>query len=263
MCFVAPKNREPKNRQLKSLQTIQDWVTLSASSPSVIIMDPMTGAVGLAAVQEAKDHQTQVYLQLAPGESRILRTLSEHPVNVRVWEDLVPAGDPIELEGDWKIEFHKGGPTLPETISTRKLKSWTDLGGEETRSFSGTARYSVRFDAPGAITDSWRLDLGDCRHSASVTLNGKRVGSVITEPFQLELPAGTLKPTGNVLGIEVTNLAINRVADLDRRGVEWKYFHDINFVNIDYKPFDASQWPVSPSGLLQPVTLQRMQLANQ
>ncbi len=34
-----------------------------------------------------------------------------------------------------------------------------------------------------------------------------------------------------------------------------KAFHEINFVNIDYQPFDASVWPAHPSGLLGPVEL--------
>jgi hypothetical protein len=33
-------------------------------------------------------------------------------------------------------------------------------------------------------------------------------------------------------------------------------FEDINFVGIDYKPFDASGWPLTPSGLLGPVRLE-------
>jgi hypothetical protein len=59
----------------------------------------------------------------------------------------------------------------------------------------------------------------------------------------------------NMLTIEVTNLAANRIADLDRRGVNWKAFHEINFVNRDYKPFDASKWPLRDSGLIGPVQL--------
>ena len=55
--------------------------------------------------------------------------------------------------------------------------------------------------------------------------------------------------------IEVTHLAANRIADLDRRKVPWKRFHEINFVNIDYKDFDASAWPALDSGLLGPVSL--------
>jgi hypothetical protein len=37
--------------------------------------------------------------------------------------------------------------------------------------------------------------------------------------------------------------------------VPWKRFHEINFVNRDYKPFDASAWPPLPSGLLGPARL--------
>jgi hypothetical protein len=64
-----------------------------------------------------------------------------------------------------------------------------------------------------------------------------------------------LEPGRNVLEIEVTNVAANRIADLDRRHVSWKAFHEINFVNKNYKPFDASNWPVRDSGLLGPVKL--------
>ena len=64
-----------------------------------------------------------------------------------------------------------------------------------------------------------------------------------------------LKATGNVLSIEVTNLAANRIADMDRRKVEWKIFKNTNLVNIRYKPFDASGWPLMDSGLLGPVRL--------
>ena len=35
----------------------------------------------------------------------------------------------------------------------------------------------------------------------------------------------------------------------------WRRFNDINVVDIDYKPFDASAWPIADSGLLGPVTL--------
>ena len=85
-------------------------------------------------------------------------------------------------------------------------------------------------------------------------LNGRDLG-VLLEPF-FAVETGPLRTSGNVLEVEVTNLSANRVRDLDRRGVQWKIFRDINFVGIDYRPFDASGWPVRPSGLPGPVTLQ-------
>ncbi len=58
-----------------------------------------------------------------------------------------------------------------------------------------------------------------------------------------------------MLEVEVTNLAANRIRDLDQRGVKWKIMREINFVNINYQPFDASKWELAPSGLLGPVAL--------
>jgi len=42
---------------------------------------------------------------------------------------------------------------------------------------------------------------------------------------------------------------------MDRRGEVWKIFYNTNFVNINYRPFDASDWLLMPSGLLGPVRL--------
>ncbi|PHR86084.1 MAG: hypothetical protein COA80_19940, partial [Leeuwenhoekiella sp.] len=72
-------------------------------------------------------------------------------------------------------------------------------------------------------------------------------------PFRLRLH--DLKPKGNTLKIAVTNLGANRIRAKERRGEEWKNFYEINMVNKDYKPFDASVWELTPSGLLGPVTL--------
>ncbi|CAA9217154.1 MAG: GH106 [uncultured Chloroflexia bacterium] len=56
----------------------------------------------------------------------------------------------------------------------------------------------------------------------------------------------------NQLEIDVTNVMANRLADLDRRKVPWRKFF---LVNIQYQPFDASDWEPLPSGLLGPVQL--------
>ena len=88
---------------------------------------------------------------------------------------------------------------------------------------------------------------------ARVRVNGKDYGTLLTPPFRVVVD--NLKPTGNVLEVEVTSVAANRIRDLDQRKVEWKKFHEINFVNIFYKSFDASGWPLQPSGLLGPVQL--------
>ena len=90
--------------------------------------------------------------------------------------------------------------------------------------------------------------------SAAVTLNDKPVERLFSAPFEAAL-GSHLQPGRNTLVVEVTNLAANRIADLDRRSVQWKSFHEVNFVNKDYKSFDASKWPLRDSGLFGPVRL--------
>jgi hypothetical protein len=55
--------------------------------------------------------------------------------------------------------------------------------------------------------------------------------------------------------VEVTNLAANRIADMDRRHVDWKIFYNANVRITAGKPFDASDWPLRDSGLVGPVHL--------
>jgi hypothetical protein len=74
-------------------------------------------------------------------------------------------------------------------------------------------------------------------------------------PYQVEIPQEALQRK-NELTVKVTNVSANRIAQMDREGIVWKKFYDINIVDISYKPFDASSWAPVPSGLLGPVTLQ-------
>ena len=65
----------------------------------------------------------------------------------------------------------------------------------------------------------------------------------------------------NVLAVSVSNLAANRIRDLDRRGVAWKKFYNVNFparLPENRGPdglFTAAGWEPLDSGLLGPVTL--------
>jgi hypothetical protein len=98
------------------------------------------------------------------------------------------------------------------------------------------------------------LDLGEVADSADVRINGKSVARLWARPFTVVLK-NVLKSGENVVEIEITNVAANRIAHMDRSKQKWKIFKEINIVNRDYKPLDASTWPVRPAGLIGPVTL--------
>ena len=117
-----------------------------------------------------------------------------------------------------------------------------------------TDKGRLDFDLPELAEGELILDLGSVNETCRVKVNGRSLGSSFFPPHRFDV-SGRVKPGKNRLEVEVSNLAANRIADLDRRGVEWKRFHEINFVNVDYKPFDASGWKLQPSGLLGPVCL--------
>jgi hypothetical protein len=159
----------------------------------------------------------------------------------------------MELAGTWRVEFLAGGPELPAPYDIQHLESWTRAGDTNLQRFAGTALYTLLFDRPGPPVAGWQIDLGKVCQSARVRLNGRALGTLFTPPFRVVL--AELLPKSNRLEVEVSNVAANRIRDLDQRCVKWKNFRDINFVNVDYKPFDASHWPLTDSGLLGPVTL--------
>ena len=242
-------------------EPLEQWVPLATRAAAVALMDPMSGRMGLGAIRRPEDARTEVYLRLEPGESLILRTFSDKQPEAPAWVYLTPAGSPVELHGTWSVKFLRGGPELPQPFTTARLASWTELGDDEARRFAGTAVYSLEFDLPSDLhtpnaQSQILLDLGKVCHSARVRLNGRELGARFMPPYQVA--ASNLKPKGNRLEVEVTNLSANRIRDLDRRGVKWKSFYNINFVSINYQSFDASQWPLAESGLLGPVTMRVM-----
>jgi alpha-L-rhamnosidase len=246
-------------------QPVDGWVTFTAPIKSAVIMDPRyEDRTGVAAVREEPTNSTgtrreQVYLQLLPGESCILRTFADQQASGPAWTYYQSVAEPKIVTGDWQVRFLEGGPELPEPFDTHELASWTKLGDTNAERFAGTALYTVEFDLPagmaGKLPDEWILDLGRVCESARVRLNGHDVGALFSEPFQISL-GGLLQPGRNKLEIEVTNLAANRIRDLDRRKVNWKYFYDANVASHNGRGvLDASNWPIFDSGLIGPVQL--------
>jgi hypothetical protein len=233
---------------------VERWVALGSPARAVARLDPVAGTPGgLLPLRPGASGRPEVYLELGPGESAVLRSFAEAPAAAPPWPAFDPAGETVPLDGVWRVSFVEGGPALPAAFETRTLGSWTERGGEAER-FAGTARYAITFGAPPGRPDDWQLELGRVAETARVRLNGRDLGLLWTTPFRVRL-AGALRPGENRLEVDVSNLAANRVRDLDRRGERWKYFHDANVVGRDYKPLDASKWPVRNSGLLGPVVL--------
>ena len=234
------------------------WLPLSVNFNSAIILDPRyENRIGIAKVRRQNDN-SEIYLQLQPGESCIVKTFDHEKIDGREWVYSEPTGKPVELNGKWQVDFIQGAPKLPSSFTTEKLSSWTTLNDTLAESFAGTARYTLKFNMPDIDAKDWLLDLGKVCESATVRINGQEVGALWSFPFEISV-GKYLQKGENKLEISVTNLSANRLRDLDKRGVKWENFF---FVNIFYKKFDASQWSLMDSGLLGPVTLTPLKIKS-
>ena len=253
--FIRRKNPDGFHYFFSNLhpQELDGWVPLGVKAASAILFDPLTGKSGTVPLRH-EGGKTLVYLQLKSGESTILKTFSRKIAAGNEWVYYRAEGSPIELTGPWTLSFIEGEPKIEKQYSLDRLVSWTDLDSGEVDVFAGTGRYSLSFTLPDTAADGWMLDLGKVCESARLFLNGRSVGKLWSLPFCTQIDS-FLKPGLNRLDVEVTNTPANRIADFDRRHVEWKIFYDINVVNRSYKPLDASKWEPMPSGLIGPVTL--------
>lgn len=234
---------------------LDGWVTLTAPAASVEIFDPVSGRKGMAQTRTSANGETQVRLQLLPGESTMLKTFPKE-VSGESWAYVEAQGEPIVIDRGWNISFPKSEPAIEGTFATDTLTQWCALPDPNATINFGTGRYTVEFtvDDPN-VADEWLLDLGEVRESADVRINGSPAGKVWSVPFTLRV-GKYLHPGKNTLEIDVTNLQANRIADFERRGVNWRIFKDANIASVtNAKQFTFGDWPTIPSGLNSQVKL--------
>lgn len=218
-----------------------------------LLIDPSTGNIGRQPFLQGDD-ESKLRIQLASGESIFLLVTDKDPSHYSDWSYFVPKELPITLTDEWNLDFLDGGPELPVRTKLDKLANWTSLNNEMMNNFSGTALYSTSFVLNHLDADDYLLDLGIVNHSARVLLNGHDIGILWSPPFRIKV-GSYLRKGKNELVIEVSNLMANRIRYMDIEGIEWRNYHEINFVTSQYKPFEASDWEVMPSGLQGPVTI--------
>ena len=209
--------------------------------------NPMNGDIYPADVCDGKLH-----INLRSGESRILQTSStQSEASLSIQQK---AAESFEVKGPWSLSFIDECPRVEDTFLLDTLQTWETLSDSAAITM-GTGVYATTFKLSGAQAKKhWLIDLGDVRESARVYLNGQFIGCAWAVPFVLDCGNALQKGT-NQLRIEVTNLPANRIAHLDRQGIPWRKFNEINVVDINYKKTTYAHWSPVPSGLRSKVTL--------
>ncbi|MCD0455909.1 glycoside hydrolase [Chryseobacterium sp. LC2016-27] len=223
---------------------INQDIPLNFVGKQVALMNPENGDFGSAETQNKS-----VRIQLKSGESLIIKISENADSSIPKWKYIEKTDAPIILNQPWQLSFKEGGPELPKARILKKIQPWTNFTEDaSTQSFSGTGVYTTTFDLKKNKTDDHLLKFDKLYESAKVIVNGKEAGIVWSNPFEISV-GKYLKKGKNTIQIEVSNLMANRIRYMDKNKIEWRNYHEINFVNINYKPFDASNWNVQPSGL--------------
>lgn len=234
---------------------IDKWITFNTEAQQVMLMDPQTGSFGLGAC-EPNGPQTAVRLQLRAGETLFLQF--SHGADTdeqRHWSYCGKLQEEMLLNSNWSLSFKQGGPKLPHTQKLDRLLFWTDLPGDDYANFSGIGVYETEFSLDTLFAGHvYELVCHDLAESAKVFVNDREAGLIWSVPYRLAIDT-YLRKGVNKIRIEVANLMANRIRYMDRNHMEWRRYHEINFVNLDYKPFDASSWDIQPSGIAGSVTI--------
>ncbi len=247
--FIRRKNNDETYYYLvnHTAKNIDTYLALNAAG-KITLLDPQSGMIGAGAMQNGK-----VRVQIKSGEALFLNVAQNQPQNI-AWNYLNKAGSKINLNNPWALHFTAGGPALPADQKLDKLSSWTDLKDPRLAAFSGTGVYTSNFNLTAKNAREYVLNLNQVDESARVWINGQEVGLLWSIPFEARI-GKYLKKGNNTIKVEVVNLMANRIRDMDQKKIQWRNYHEINFVNINYKEFDASNWSVMPSGLIGPVTV--------
>ena len=237
---------------------IDQWIQVRSSGKEAVWFNPMNKQIGKAEIRNLTKDNAEVYVKLGIGETLILQWYPSEQ-NVEDYKFYEKTNDVMNIDGEWKINFVKGGPTLPKSYTTKKLESWTEHSNELKR-FSGTASYKTTFEKPNFKATAYMLDLGKVCESADVYLNGEKLATLVGPEFRLTIEADRLQDK-NDLEVQVTNLMANRIIDMDKKGINYKKFYNVNFAAYDRKDMDenglftAKNWKPLESGLIGPVKL--------
>ncbi|MBR1877609.1 MAG: glycosyl hydrolase family 2 [Paludibacteraceae bacterium] len=220
------------------------WIRPAVPFCSASLYDPMTGTRRPAVVCG-----DSLYLALRSGESVLLQLSGKKAKSPKQKATVATVSIPL-TDNEWTltpIDIHSFDTSLVHRTSvlrTSCLTYWSDLYPDAV----GTMAYETTVELPRQPREAV-LRLGDVRESAHVYVNGQDAGTVFAAPFEVDITPYLHKGT-NTLRIEVTSLAANYLAEMDRRGIVWRRFKDANIANLKGgKVSYYGNWDVMPSGL--------------
>lgn len=197
--------------------------SLRGTYPVVELWDAERGTIRRARRVRQVGGRTVVTFELPIAGSVFLvgRSASDAPVEPAMTETAATV-----VAGPWNVSFPKDfKPNALAKAGCEKLVfdsliDWAKHPADGVRHFSGTAVYAktLVLDATTrtalAAGSRLTLDLGDVRHFATVTVNGKTYPALWKPPYRVDITDALQPTSGDVqITIRVTNLWANKLID--------------------------------------------------
>ena len=113
------------------------------------------------------------------------------------------------IDTSWEINFESKN-IAPKTITASELMDWSKSEDDLLKYYSGKANYTTTFTYQKSDAQDVVIDLGEVGVMATVTLNGKDVGTSWIAPYRLNI-TDALQEGENKLEIKVVNVWRNRL----------------------------------------------------
>lgn len=249
---------------------VDSYVKLAADVNTPLWYNPLTDKW-----YKAECNDNGVRVSLRSGESMMLIANTIAQKDIQEMPKLLcneKSGTSIDIDNGWNLSFIEESPKVDGTFNIDRLQTWECLDNDSAKVTMGTGVYETTFRVGNTkvvgkakkyvvknLQGTWAIDLGDVRESARVYINNQYLGCAWSVPYVLQFDGALLKEGENTIRIEVTNLPANRIADLDRKGVEWRKFEEINVVDIKYKNTKYDGWKPMPSGLNSSVRIYQLE----
>ena len=229
----------------RSDRPLHSSCTFRAQAKRVEVWNALTGARARANVERV-GARTKVDLSFAPHQSFFVVFFND---------ELPAAEEPVaatvafqSLTGVWNVAFRPPVGTA-FSVTLPSLVDWSKEADVRVRYFSGIATYTKTFDCAVLPAERTFLSLGTVKNMARIKLNGQDLGIQWTDPWRVEV-TGLLKPTGNLLEVEVANLWTNRLVGDEKLPVAQR----TTFTT--WRHYRANS-KLEPSGLMGPVQLEK------
>ena len=233
--------------QSDSTFTVDASFRVTGKAPE--LWNPVTGEVRSLPDYREDTAGTVVPIQFLPSQSWFVVFRHSVSGNPSGGNNFPKPDTLLSIPGPWQVTFdhQMRGPAAP--VAFDSLYDWSKSTLDSVRYYSGTAVYHNTFTLDNIPAKAQVfLNLGRVQVLAHVVVNGKDMGGVWTDPWQVDVTSA-LKQGKNTVEIKVVNLWVNRlIGDSRLPANERKTWASIQ----PYKP-DS---PLQPSGLLGPVTLQ-------